>query len=1608
MFRKIKILVLFVLLYLPGMSQVTLQTGSAVFSLPMFNWQDDKSRLTSVVALSYNSGNGLKVNDVASNEGQGWNLIAGGVITRMQIGEPDDQIAYPASEGTGTPSDQDLTKYPAGYLYGDQAPAVGCNTALTTYPTYGAKNVLYKRQNSVAQDRQPDYFAFQFNGKSGQFLVSQVGGDHGVLIGDSKIKITFQRDPTMTSQGIRTTITSFTIQDVDGLIYKFTQHGLTKLLNSTYSNVDGTQPAVQPKIGDIKVFFQSAFDQGPSAPVGGQWKNSYMANPFIISSWYLTEIDDPLVSRKILFTYNTLNLNNSAGIDIAYNSGSNRFITISYKKSITTTLEPASIVYPDGHQVNFNYGTTQRIDFPGEYPMTSVNITYQGRYLSQYQLNTSYLILDRYGNPTSAYEKNAARLYLRSVKKIGVDLKEDTPPYIFDYYKGSGVGDDFVPPPFFYAKDVWGYYNGNNSVGYSGAAIDLTTVNAYNLPFDQLRGLCFQNQSITTGISYNAKPGFAQNGLLKSIIYPTGGSLVYQYTQNTGSFMGNPTVLNIGGVHVSQTSSTDGGYSNGCATPVTTQYNYVMNGVGSASSLWGAEQPTTTITANNFWKEEQKTIHFDASHFFGECLWHFVYPGILSINETTSLDMFQKVMAVLSPVLGVMSIVSDVMTIVHFADATPWAIVGVILDIISTVFTYIISCPQATKNSYATIYYNFDLNASSPLPTQFKRVEITESPGTIGKTVELFTNGDPTDTNDDYDLWVGPGLNTALSTKQRFAPWAYGLPKLITQYDVSGNKIKETQNVYNFTYAQEAIFDLVSGVACGKDGVYAELYSCRCMVINSYAKRSDHWDNDIHTYTTTPISPDMLVDISNFYSGRVTLDVTYERIYRTTDVTKFVQSETDYTYNIGNCDNGPGNYDVRTIVTKQSNGDVNYKNISYSVDYNTGVLATMVQNRMFSVPVATNSYVIKAGTGTLQYLNEKVTEFVQLSNNDIKPTRILEQRFATPNTSFIAYSGPTTTNYTIYKIPQQFSYDLYGNLNGLQDEGGRTVYNIYDYNDKYIVASVINAKAFVDQSAYTSFESQDLSRSGWQLTGSPVYVANPLSPTGASVFTLSPSGANFLTGGNLNTTKPYVLSFWASSGNVTVTGGATLQKSAPTYNGFTYYEYAIAQGTTSVVVKNTSASSVNIDELRLYPSSARMRTTTYDPLIGKTSESDENNRITYYVYDNLGRMRFIEDEARNIVKMYEYNNVSAAKQNGCPGSYSNPALTELIRKSNCGAGYQGSDVSFTVPAGRYSSTVSQFDADIQAEIDLFTNGQTYANTNGSCALIYYNVLESETDITQNCAVGYVGGPVTYTVPAGIYSSIISQADANQQALDDVAANGIYNSNAPGHTNCAISTTPDWEWFAGDDSLPPDPSYCLSVSGQLPPHLFLQATDVNPNSSTYNQKQWEDSGPSSQCPANTYYNAGQTVAFIKNNCTSGYVGSIVNYVVPPGKYSSTVSQAAADLQATNEVNANGQNNANTTGTCIPLQNVHYVDSRAFQYSVRFTNNATQVVYNFTANANTTGTLGQVPTGTYTVYICPVTNYVANNNYTVQGVSQTNVVCTTFNIVSVSSTANLSFY
>lgn len=62
-----------------------------------------------------------------------------------------------------------------------------------------------------------------------------------------------------------------------------------------------------------------------------------------------------------------------------------------------------------------------------------------------------------------------------------------------------------------------------------------------------------------------------------------------------------------------------------------------------------------------------------------------------------------------------------------------------------------------------------------------------------------------------------------------------------------------------------------------------------------------------------------------------------------------------------------------------------------------------------------------------------------------------------------------------------------------------------------------------------------------------------------------------------------------------------------------------------------------IDEVRIYPNDAIVSSYTYRPLTGMTSESDANNKTTFYEYDNLQRLIRLRDQDKNILKQYEYS-----------------------------------------------------------------------------------------------------------------------------------------------------------------------------------------------------------------------------------------------------------------------------------------------------------------------------------------------------------------------------------
>jgi hypothetical protein len=124
----------------------------------------------------------------------------------------------------------------------------------------------------------------------------------------------------------------------------------------------------------------------------------------------------------------------------------------------------------------------------------------------------------------------------------------------------------------------------------------------------------------------------------------------------------------------------------------------------------------------------------------------------------------------------------------------------------------------------------------------------------------------------------------------------------------------------------------------------------------------------------------------------------------------------------------------------------------------------------------------------------------------------------------------------------------------------------------------------------------------------------------------------------LNTGTKYTVSLWVYSGSpkLTINGGTTVVPlvSSETHNGWQLYKADIT-GATDINISTNNTATI-IDELRLYPSTAAMATTSYDPLYGTTSVCDIANHTVYNIYDELGRIRFGKDADGNVRKAFNY------------------------------------------------------------------------------------------------------------------------------------------------------------------------------------------------------------------------------------------------------------------------------------------------------------------------------------------------------------------------------------
>jgi len=125
---------------------------------------------------------------------------------------------------------------------------------------------------------------------------------------------------------------------------------------------------------------------------------------------------------------------------------------------------------------------------------------------------------------------------------------------------------------------------------------------------------------------------------------------------------------------------------------------------------------------------------------------------------------------------------------------------------------------------------------------------------------------------------------------------------------------------------------------------------------------------------------------------------------------------------------------------------------------------------------------------------------------------------------------------------------------------------------------------------------------------------------------------------------------------------------------------------------------------------AYISSSSYKGVTGISSETDMKGKTGYYDYDGLQRKKNSRDQNNFITKNLSYN---FRPQTGFSTYYS-VEKSGVFTKQTCGPDKVGSPITYTVPAGKHSSQISQDEANRLAQKDLEVNGPLYANKYGQC------------------------------------------------------------------------------------------------------------------------------------------------------------------------------------------------------------------------------------------------------------------------------------------------------
>jgi hypothetical protein len=488
---------------------VSYYSGRYNISIPVWSVQSNIASFD--ISLDYAT-NGVRVDEIASVVGNGWVLNAGGSISRVIRGTPDEDNIKGAWKFLSENGFKSLYSSEAE-LYDDvnnfeynNAPQGFASWLLYMFESVfqaDGGGVVSGENYLPVYDFELDLYSYSFNGYSGKFFVLPPG-DNGIIkvinLDDNGLEF-----ECFIQNGLdyKTRIIGFIAYDGLGRVYEF-------------GNVNGNKNAIE----EIEVFSQSInYEQ-------------FQVPGIYNTAWHLAKITKHgFPNDSIKFTYKSIKeitkSYNESLVIYNFHSIINNSRSITYSNYSTKKIE--KIFYNNELEIVFIYNEGREDYLPVsninngakliEIKINSNKDRNDNSYpIRKLILNSSYYITNVQEDINELQPYHKKRLFLNSVEIRGGNyVGQASEPMIYTFFYNS---PEKLPSTISRARDIWGYYNGQI------CRCKTCIVGNINL----LPEIRIGNETLNKGgADRNVHTQYLSYGTLKQMYYPTGGYAVFQY-----------------------------------------------------------------------------------------------------------------------------------------------------------------------------------------------------------------------------------------------------------------------------------------------------------------------------------------------------------------------------------------------------------------------------------------------------------------------------------------------------------------------------------------------------------------------------------------------------------------------------------------------------------------------------------------------------------------------------------------------------------------------------------------------------------------------------------------------------------------------------------------------------------------------------------------------------------------------------------------------------------------------------------------------------------------------------------------------------------------------